>query len=242
MKHTAIINATKTVKVRTSQLITVGAVALTAFFATSANAVITFDDQAAFEAALLPSTASIRGFANLALGPLPHTLNYPAYTISALLDGQPLYGVDVNPNNPVNPAVSVLGATDGIIVEFDEPQRAVGGLFFRTDEEGTFTPGAIRVTLTDGTSEVLLNSPNASDRFRGFLVQETDSVAIISMTILKDPAGDATEEYVTLDRLMNLPESGVSPVPEPTTLLAGLLLVLPFGMSAIRTLRRRSPN
>lgn len=62
------------------------------------------------------------------------------------------------------------------------------------------------------------------------------------MTILKDPAGDATEEYVTLDRLMNLPESGVSPVPEPTTLLAGLLLVLPFGMSAIRTLRRRSPN
>jgi hypothetical protein len=34
---------------------------------------------------------------------------------------------------------------------------------------------------------------------------------------------------------------GVSPVPEPTTLAAGAVLLVPFAISSIRFLRRRSP-
>jgi hypothetical protein len=77
--------------------------------------------------------------------------------------------------------------------------------------------------------------------------------------VSKDPTGAAWTEaqswlsalprtqnfsgYLLYPTLANAQEMfiGVSPVPEPTTLAAGAILLIPFAMSSIQFLRRRSP-
>jgi hypothetical protein len=53
-------------------------------------------------------------------------------------------------------------------------------------------------------------------------------------TIAFNGVGADNQKYVGLDNVV------VTPVPEPTTMIAGALLLLPFGASTLRILRRRT--
>jgi len=61
------------------------------------------------------------------------------------------------------------------------------------------------------------------------LLTTSDSISFVG-------AGPNNEPYIGLD---NVSVTDITPVPEPSTVLAGVLTLLPFGASALRILRKR---
>jgi len=82
--------------------------------------------------------------------------------------------------------------------------------------------------LSDGSSLTQLVNGNRLTGFFGWV-----NLPVVSFTISTDDIG------FTFGRMVEGPE-GMVPVPEPSTIVAGLLLLLPFGASTLRALRKRN--
>jgi hypothetical protein len=124
-----------------------------------------------------------------------------------------------------NPAMSTGFDSDILTVSFTSGNvTAVGGLFFLTDDPGAATSGTVKVDLSDSTSQTF-----AAGSFRGFVTSAGGPV-ITSLSLDSLTTG----AYPTLDHLY----AGTTPVPEPTTMIAGALLLLPFGASTFRFFRK----
>ncbi len=143
-----------------------------------------------------------------------------AYTITAPPHG--LYSVAPGGNK----AISTFYYYEPLLVTFSSANvTAVGGLFSLTTGTGGASSGTVKVTLSDGTSQTF-----DAGLFRGF-VTSYDGPVITSLSL----ASLTANAYPTLDHFY----VGTTPVPEPTTMIAGALLLLPLGASTLRLLRRR---
>jgi hypothetical protein len=90
----------------------------------------------------------------------------------------------------------------------------------------------VDLAVNGGPAQVFVASPigNAVNRWEIFSYVFTATTA--STTLSFAGAGPDNQKYIGLDNV------SVVPVPEPATAIAGLLLLLPFGVSTLRILRR----
>lgn len=151
-----------------------------------------------------------------------------SYSISSVGSGS-LYGVVPSGDK----ALSTFVDTDILKITFTSGNvTAVGGLFFLTDDPGNLTGGTVTVMLSDSTSQTF-----AAGSFRGFATSSSGPV-ITSLSLDSVTVG----AYPTVDHLYAgtaAAAESAAAVPEPTTVIAGALLLLPFGASTIRNLRKR---
>jgi hypothetical protein len=150
-------------------------------------------------------------------------------------DGENLYtaGLPGNPTSFILTGSATAGAPS--ISATTVPFTPVSQPFLFLDEA---TSGSSVVTYA--YSNPALNG--GVDRMVTFLVTGyyTDPVAQTGWTAFTEPtyviAFEDGTDYDYNDLVVQV--SGVAPVPEPTTMLAGALLLLPFGASTLRILRR----
>ncbi len=89
-------------------------------------------------------------------------------------------------------------------------------------------------------------SPLTSDTYWGVTLSTLDSTAYGTttfgqMTVYETAVeiGDWNNGTATIPASANIDSITIFPVPEPTTMIAGALLLLPFGASTLRILRKR---
>jgi hypothetical protein len=126
-----------------------------------------------------------------------------------------------------------LGSSgDAATITFSSAVTAFGGYFGANYGAGSGSSGNISFNFSDGNSDSFIyNDPNANgNNYSPLIWQGWDfSAGITSVTISSD--------YLVMDGLQA--DTSVSAVPEPTTIIAGASMLLPFGASALRMLRKR---
>jgi hypothetical protein len=121
---------------------------------------------------------------------------------------------------------------DTATITFSSAVTAFGGYFGANYGAGSGSSGIISFGFSDGGSaNFTYSDPNADiDTYSPLIWQGWDfSSGITSVTISSD--------YLTMDGLQA--DASVSAVPESTTIIAGASLLLPFGASTLRMLRKR---
>jgi hypothetical protein len=142
--------------------------------------------------------------------------------------------------NQVNGADATTYLTSGIstgttlgqaILTFGADERYLGLLWGSVDDYNT-------LSLYDGDSLVgtvtgsdVLTSPNGDQGVNGTVYVNISSTLPFNKVI-----ATSTQYAFEFDNVAYNP----TPVPEPTTMIAGALLLLPFGASTLRVLRRRT--
>jgi hypothetical protein len=132
-----------------------------------------------------------------------------------------------------NPSLPNQGGT--VLNTWQTWNAFVGGFW---DNNGHFTPGTYESPSHPGVDSLaafLALYPNATIMDNSFTAGDGG----ISIVVGWD--GAANEGYVN-DVTINSTTydfEQTSPVPEPTTIIAGVLLLLPFGTSALRLLRKK---
>jgi len=113
-----------------------------------------------------------------------------------------------------------------VTFSFATPISAFGA--YLTGTEVNF-PGAISVLFNDGSNQILNVTKNANGgvQFFGFT---DDALLISSVQFLEGPAAGTRD-------IWGIDDVTFAAVPEPSTYVAGALLLLPFGAQVIRRLR-----
>lgn len=110
---------------------------------------------------------------------------------------------------------------------------ATGSSVVTENDNGSLTPG-ISIFWQVGSSATL----GTTTAFEGNIMALTSITADTGATVL-DGRLLARNGAVTLDdNTITAPPAEVGAVPEPTTVIAGALMLLPFGVSALRSLRK----
>lgn len=135
---------------------------------------------------------------------------------------------------PIDSGNKALSANslDLFITMTGDPVTAVGGEFFLTDQAGEFAEGMMTVYLNDATSVTIASSLGG---FLGFTTSPQGPTIDYVWIHGINPDQEWNPLFVTMDHFfVGMDEA----IPEPTTLIAGALLLLPFGVSTLRRLRR----
>ena len=99
---------------------------------------------------------------------------------------------------------------------------------YATDNVGTFY-----VTQDGGSAAVVSTDPSQFGSFTSFNLAVTAGV-VYHVDLDVNNAPDANSNPTGADV-----QFGIIAVPEPTTVISGVLMLLPFGASTLRILRRR---
>ncbi len=203
----------------------------------AANASLQFTTEASFLAATQPGVY-LNDFNSLPIGSLLGSQSYSGgsplfnYTIAsstAQSTDLPHGLIGVIPAGNGTPAMSVNSSLDDIIVTFTSGNvTAVGGQFFLTDLPGKIEAGNVKVNLSDGSSATFASIPLG---FNGFVTSASGPV--ITSLVVHSDVQVINDGFATVDHFY----AGAA-VPEPTTMIAGALLLLPFGASTLRMLRK----
>ena len=203
---------------------------------TSANAAMVYTDEASFLGAINPGyyLNEFNDLASYGSGPLAGPLSYTSggfsYDVSS--GGSPSLFAS-KPWGGDNWAIAAYTADDLTVTFTSGNVTAVGGIVFSTAGDGSFLGGNVIVNLSDATSVTV-----ASDLFRGFVTSTTGPL-ITSLTITSlEPLGFASLDHLYVGTTSVEPPPPPVIVPEPTTVMTGALLLLPFGVSALRLLRK----
>jgi hypothetical protein len=129
----------------------------------------------------------------------------------------------------ISNALSVITSYDGILggsfASSGDPIRAIGGLFYGTDDAGGLFPGSVFVTVNTVLTEVISTS---APQFFGIILDDP----ITSLKVVSDQT--ATAMFPTID---NLTVGSPSPVPVPPAVLlmgSGLLGLIGFRKKFVR--------
>lgn len=125
------------------------------------------------------------------------------------------------------------------LILFDNSITVNGSLYesmFWYSDEGS---GNQADTLSQFSASALNTILSSSDAALQDVTENWSGLATYTPTSQSDPgyingSGSTVKQY-TYDF-----QSSVAPVPEPATVLAGVLLLLPLGISTIRVLRRKN--
>ncbi|HUD48240.1 MAG TPA: hypothetical protein VMR33_15515 [Candidatus Baltobacteraceae bacterium] len=96
---------------------------------------------------------------------------------------------------------------------------------------GTFFGGSVTFTLGNGDTFTQGSEDNVNYTTPGF-AGATDTAPFTTILVTTGDEGLNINNLVTADGL-------TSPVPEPTTLISGAVMLLPFGSSAVRQIRKK---
>jgi type VI secretion system secreted protein VgrG len=136
------------------------------------------------------------------------------------------------------------------VYSFSSSAQLTGTLTLSGNGEFDFLIGS---TLTTASSSIvsLINGAQADDVFWQVGTSATlgtttsfEGTILADQSISLDGGASIYGRALALNAAVTLINNditmpGLTPVPEPTTMVAGALLVLPFGMSALRMLRKR---
>ncbi|MGH7951702.1 MAG: hypothetical protein ACREFE_07255 [Limisphaerales bacterium] len=155
-------------------------------------------------------------------------------------------------NNTTSPLPSDLTPNNGagtFTFGTGTPSLAVWDFWFDVNPGSTSTTGDFFIlTVTSslgGTTSIPVGIipdnahngtefQNAEDIGFSFIGYDPSQIATYNFTLTAEDLSSGD----TLDSVGMVVNNGVAPVPEPTTVLAGALLLLPFGASTLRILRR----
>jgi hypothetical protein len=170
------------------------------------------------------------------VGPVRYTEDFSNFTFGNPLNGSQTSWVAPGANgfgftaNAVGglwsnlSALSTNNAFDPIIVNFSgSPVTAVGGNFTNTDINGNVIPGTIIVTLSDGSTQQLVNQTLSS-----YLGYTSNGPTLTSITVV--PQQSATNGWAQIDHF-----TVGTQIPEPTA-----VCVLAGGLGLLVLRRRRA--
>jgi hypothetical protein len=171
--------------------------------------------------------------------------NYSGGTLtpsSAAIGAGSVYwqGTSSSPTDPNHPPV-VLG-TEWAYGTGSAPHGANAGIVssgFYTPGSGNFAPSG---DMLDGSAYGILSAGYTGSDLDGLstrvYVQDTVNFVLTGFTGPLSQITDVSFQYGTSLSEPNM--MGSPAVPEPATVFAGALLLLPFGLSTVRILRRKS--
>ena len=219
-------------KTMTSLFKPLAAAALLAGSAAPHAALVVFNTQASFLAAVMsPAVDSFTGLSITDATPSPLLRSAGAYSYTATSTTSFYGGGSV-----ANPWLSTNSATDTITFSgFSPGVNAIGGLFFGSDVNGAFASGNVVLTARDslGASSTQTITGATLSSFLGF-----QSTGTITSLVVSSVSPNLTV-WPTVDNL-TLAVGAVAAVPEPETwaLMLGGLGALAGGLAE----RRRRPH
>jgi hypothetical protein len=152
-------------------------------------------------------------------------------------EGPPINGTGSQP---------ILSITPGNAVDTTSGSPNLVETLAYTDGSSSLAAGSITLNLQDGNANSSQNTLAAY--INGNLIGSTSAPGIVSFNTGPYAAGYTLTEVLTLTANPSA-NGGIdtangyvtygAPVPEPTTIVAGALLLLPFGASTLRILRKR---
>jgi len=189
--------------------------------AMSANAALTFTSEASFVAAL-PAGYFYNNFSSVVSGSVNPSLLFSggtplmSYTLTSPGSNPGVWGTTLSDR-----AVGNNYAPNSLITASISPGAYwVGANFWNVDINENRVAGTVVINFSDGT---VANVTSTTTGALGFFGVHSD-VPITSFTVQGG-------QFFSMDNLYTA-------VPEPTTMIAGALLLLPFGASTFRFFRK----
>ena len=193
---------------------------------TSARAALEFTDPASFLAKMEPGSYYTENFEGTSEGTIgnPTTFKGGAYTFTAgAPGGVTLVGLPTL-------SLSTVAVGDTLQLSFNDKVSGFGGNFYAIDASGQVTPGSLTVHLADNTERLVdLNAGAAT--FRGYITGNPD----VPIQWVKFTAGANSRPVV--DNL-TFGRDILIIIPEPATVLAGCLPLIPLGWGFWRSRRQ----